>query len=143
MREFLNIFVYYSVGYCRSNCYYSQVEFDQPDSRKEGSRNIYYKFTLNKKQKVNIRLIQSFSKYLQEKNYSESPVILTTLKLGSKSSKIIASGCPRSITGHKSVNYDAGIFKDLEEGDYLVHIRVKWRQSTNPAKRQAVVGIYC
>jgi len=142
-REFLEIFVYYSVGYCRDGCYYSQAEFDQPDSTKNG-RNIYYRFSLNRRQKVNIRLIQSYSKYLQEKNYLESPAILTTMKLNNKGTpKIIASGCPRSQTGHKSIHFDLGIFKDLDEGDYLIQVRVKWRQSTNPVKRQAVVGVYC
>lgn len=31
----------------------------------------------------------------------------------------------------------------MEEGEYLVQVRVKWRQSTHLLKRQAVLGVYC
>lgn len=60
--------MYYSVGYYRADYHYSYAEFDQRDNSKE-NRNIYYRFNLSRRQQVNVRLIQFFSKYTQGKNY--------------------------------------------------------------------------
>jgi hypothetical protein len=82
---------------------------------------------------------------MHERNYQESPAIFNTLKIdkSGNSPKLIAVGCPRALTGHKSIHFDHKIFKELDAGDYIIHISVKWRPSTIAELRRAVVGIYC
>lgn len=63
-------FNYYSVSMVRENYIYSYLEFtSQP------LEDLYFSFTVKKKGDLNLRVIQRFDRFMNDPNYSYSPLI--------------------------------------------------------------------
>lgn len=89
---------------------------------------------------MNLRVIQRFDRYLNDKNYKYSPLVFEVGRInGPESVTFLGEGSEDSVWGEKSVHMHDDVYLPMEPGNYIVRIRVLW----NSAKyRTAVLAAY-